>query len=193
MGEEEGMVVHVESQGQAVDLESPSEKVQMGQERFAGVEAGAGVVAGGVIQQIEQDLFVRGLGQERMGCRIVLPQGAVVTGLPASDGLGRGFARGVGSQAFLDRPATDAGAVGLEVEPTVQFAGGGAVGGRWFGGEKLGQQSCDFLGPNRMMITPGRSGRPGLGQALGTGAQVLAVKFVEPRPRQTQLASYLPR
>ena len=46
---EEGMVVHVEGQGQAVGLESAGEEIEVRQESFAGIEAGAGVVAGGVV------------------------------------------------------------------------------------------------------------------------------------------------
>ena len=88
VGVEEGVVVHVEGQGQAVGLEDAGEEVEVGQEGFAGVEAGAGVVAGGVVQQVEQDLFVGVAGQPGVGAGVVLPEGAVVAGLPAFDGFG---------------------------------------------------------------------------------------------------------
>jgi len=111
----------------------------MGQEGFPVVEARPGVVAGGIIQQIEQDLFVRVGGQPGMGTGIVLPKCAVVAGLPTFDGLGRGFEAGVWSQIVFDSPASDTGTIGFEVEATVEFAGGGTIGGGWFGGKEFGQ------------------------------------------------------
>jgi len=123
VGEEEGVVVHVESQGQAIGLESSGEEVEVGQERLGGIESGAGVVTGGVVQQVEQDLFVGVCRQPGVGAGVVLPEGAPVADLPAFDGLGRLFVAGVGSQLVLDRPAADAGPVGVEVEATEQFTG----------------------------------------------------------------------
>ena len=88
VGVEEGVVVHVEGQGQAVGLEDAGEEIEVGQEGFAGVEAGAGVVAGGVVEDFQQDLLVGAAGQPGVGTGIVLPEGALVAGLPAFDGLG---------------------------------------------------------------------------------------------------------
>ena len=42
VGIEEGVVVHIEGQGQAVGLEGAGEEIEVGEEGFAGVEAGAG-------------------------------------------------------------------------------------------------------------------------------------------------------
>ena len=86
----------------------------------------------------------------------------------------------------LKRPAADTGAVGLEVEPTEQFAGRGAGRGGRFGGKQLGEQGTDWGGPSRMMIAAGTARRPDLGLALGTGAQVVAVKLVEVGTGQAQ-------
>ena len=55
---EEGVVVHVERQRQAVGLKASGQEIEVGQERLAGIEAGARVVAGGVVQKVEQHLFV---------------------------------------------------------------------------------------------------------------------------------------
>ena len=52
MGVEEGVVVNVEGQRQAMDLEDPREEVKMSQERFSGVEVRASVKARGVIQEV---------------------------------------------------------------------------------------------------------------------------------------------
>ena len=179
VGVEEGMVVHVERQGQAVGLENAGQEVQMGQERFAGVETGAGVVAGGVVQKVEQALFGRGAGEEGVRGGVVLPEGALIAGLPALDGFGGGFVTGVGSEFVFEGPAADAGAVRLEVEAAMEFAGGGAVGGGRSGGEEFGQECANLGGPVRMMVAAGSLGCPGVGVALGAGAQVVGAQLVE--------------
>lgn len=108
------------------------------------VEARPGVVAGGVIQDVEQDLFVGVAWQPRVGAGVVLPQGATVAGLPAFNGFGGGFEASVRGQMVLEGPASHAGPVGFEIQAAVKFAGGGAVGGRRFGGEQFGQQGDHF-------------------------------------------------
>ena len=63
VGVEEGVVVHIEGQGQAVGLEDAGEEVEVGQQGFGGVEACAGVEAGGVVEDFQQDLLVGAAGQ----------------------------------------------------------------------------------------------------------------------------------
>jgi hypothetical protein len=104
----------------------------MGQERFPGIKACAGVVAGGVIQNLEQNLFVGLPRQPGMGGGVVLPERAVVAGLPAFDGFACWFVARVGVELVGDGPTADAGAVGFEVEAAQEFAGDGAVGGGGF-------------------------------------------------------------
>jgi len=158
VGEEEGVVVHVEDQGQAVGLEGAGQEVEVGQEGFTFVEAGTGVVARGVVEEVEQGLFGGVAREPGVGAGVVLPEGAEVAGLPAFDGFGRGLVAGVGGELVFDGPAADAGAVGLEVEAAVEFAGGGAVGGRGLGGEEFGEQGGDGVGPGRVVITAGAAG-----------------------------------
>ena len=61
-----------------------------------------------------------------------MPESTQITGLPAFDGFGCGFVAGVGGEIVLDGPAANAGAVGFKIQSPVEFAGAGAVGGRWF-------------------------------------------------------------
>jgi len=178
VGVEEGVEVHVEGQGQAVGLEDAGEEVEVGQEGFAWVKPCAGVEAGGIVEDFQQDLFVGTAGQPGVRGGIVLPEGTVIAGLPACDGFGRGLVAGVGGQLMGDGPAADAGAVGFEVEPAMGFTGGGAVGGRGLGGEQFGDQGSDFSGPCWLVIPAGPTGRPGLGVALGAGAQVVRAQLV---------------
>lgn len=155
---EEGVVVHIEGQRQAVGLEDAGEEFEVGEEGFCGIEACAGVEAGGVVEDFQEDLFVRAAVEEGVGSGVVLPEGAVVAGLPAFDGFALGFVAGVGVELVFDGPAADAGAVGFEMETAVEFAGDGAVGGGWFGGQKFGGQSYRFQGPVGMMISAGETG-----------------------------------
>ena len=83
VGVEEGVEVHIEGQGQAVGLEGAGKKVEMGGEGFGGVEAGAGIEAGGVVQDFQQDLLVRNVRQPGVGCGVVLARGRRSRG-PAS-------------------------------------------------------------------------------------------------------------
>ena len=160
-------------------MEDAGEEVKVGQESFTGVEACAGVEAGGVVEDVQQDLLIGAAGQPGVGAGVVLPEGTVVAGLPAFDRFGGGFVAGVGGELMFDGPTTDAGAVGVEIEAAVEFTGGGAVGGRWFGGEQFGEQGGDFDRPFRVMIATGETGRPDFGVALSAGEQVVGTQLVE--------------
>ena len=186
VGVKEGVVIHVEGQRQAVRLESAGEEVEVSQEGFTGVKPGADVEAGGVVEQIQQALFVGRAGQEGVGRGVVLPERTVVAGLPAFDGFGRGFEAGVGGQLVGDGPAADAGPIRFEVAAAVQFAGDARVGTRRLGGEKFGDQGGDFGGPVALVIAAGATGRPGVGVAVGARLEVVAVEFVEAGAGQAQ-------
>lgn len=185
-GVEEGVEVHVEGQGQAVGLEGAGQEVEVGEEGFGGIEAGAGVEACGVVEDFEENLLVGSAGQEGVRGGVVLPEGAVVAGLPALDGFGRGFVAGVGGELVFAGPAADAGAVGFEVEAAVEFAGDGAVGAGGFGGEEFGGEGDGCLRPFGMMIAAGETRRPGIRAALRAGAEVFGVEFVEAGTGQAQ-------
>lgn len=73
----------------------------------------------------------------------------------------------VGYRFVFRSPAADAGAVGLEVQAAVEFAGDGAVGTGRSDGEKSGGQSDGLGGPPGLMCATG----PAVCQASG-GAQV---------------------
>ena len=186
MGVKEGVEIHAEGQWQAVGLEGAGKEVQMGQKGFAWVEAGAGVVTGGVVQNIEQGLFVGLAGQPSRWAGVVLPEGTQIAGLPASDRFGRGFVAGVGSQFVFEGPASDTGAVGFEVEAAVKFAGTRAVGGGRFGSGEFFKPGQNLRRPSGMMIASGNTGRPNRRLTFCAGTEAWAVKLVEVRPGQTQ-------
>jgi hypothetical protein len=47
--------------------EEAGEELKVGQEGFAWVEAGPSIEAGGILEDVEQDLFVSGVGEPGMG------------------------------------------------------------------------------------------------------------------------------
>lgn len=160
VGIKEGVVADIERQRQAMGLKDAGEEIEMGQQAFSVIEARASVQACGIVKNIQEDLFVGAIGQPGMRRGVVLPQGAVITGLPAFDGFGRDFETCVWSQVIFNGRSANTGAVGFEVEAAEQFAGDSIVGARWFGREQFGDQGGDFDGPLRMMIAAGESGRP---------------------------------
>ena len=87
---------------------------------------------------------------------------------------------------MFDGPAADTGAVGFEIEAAVEFAGGGTVGGRRFGGQELGQEGGHWVSPSGVMVAAGKAWGPRSGLALGTGFKVIGVEFVEARASQPQ-------
>ena len=176
---EEGVVVHIEGQREAVRLKGAGEEVEVGQQGFSGVEACAGVEARGIVEDFQEDLFIRTARQPGVRRGVILPERPVITGLPTFDGFGRSFVTGVGSEFVFDGPAADTGAVGFKLEAAMEFAGDGTVGARWLGGEEFGGQRDGFGGPVRVMIATGASGRPRLGAALSTGEQVVGAQLVE--------------
>ena len=179
VGVKEGVIVDVEGQGQAIGLKDAGEEVEVSQQSFGWVEARARIETRGIVENVQEDLFVGAVGQPRVWSGVVLPECAVVAGLPAFDGFGGAFEASVWGQVILDGPAPDAGAVGLELEATEKFAGDGTVGARRFGGEEFGDEGGDVRGPVWMMISAGKSGRPSVGLATGAGPEVSGVQFVE--------------
>lgn len=58
VGKEEGMIIDIESQREAVGFKNAREEVEVSQEIFRAVQARTDIIAGGIIQQIQEDLFV---------------------------------------------------------------------------------------------------------------------------------------
>ena len=78
VGVEEGVVVDIQNQRQAVGLEGAGQEVQVGQECFACIEAATGVVAGGVVQNVKEGLLSGIIGQPGMRTDVVLPKGTLL-------------------------------------------------------------------------------------------------------------------
>lgn len=187
---EEGMVVHLEGEREAVGEEDAGEEIEGREEVLGGVKTGAGVPACGVIEDVEEDLLLRLVRQPSVGSGIVLPERAEVAGLPAADGLAGLFVTGVRGEVVSESPAADAGAVGLESEAAQEFAGDGAVGGARRGGEQAGGEGGDLRGPVRMMIAARSARFPLLRGASRARPQVIGAKLVEATEADAQLGCY---
>ena len=116
----------------------------------------------------------------------VLPERTIVANWPAFDGFEGLFVAGVRSELGCAGPAADAGTVSCAVEATVAFTGGGAGGGGRFGGQELGAQGGNFRRPSGVVGTAGAPGRPGLGVALGAGAQIVGAPLIDAAQAQAQ-------
>ncbi len=127
-----------------------------------------------------------GTGGSAAQNRAFFSQGQLAGRVRGHAELGSLFVAGVGGQSVLDGPAAHAGAVGLETQAAVKFAGGGAIGGGRLGGQQLGEQGGDWGGPVRMVIAAGTTRRPGIGLPVGASVEVVAVEFVEVSPPQAQ-------
>ena len=155
VSEEKGMVIDVECQRQAVSSEDLREKIEMSQKVFGAIEPCTKVVAGGIIKDIEEHLFIGLARQPTMRGGIVLPEGAQVAGLPALDCFGLVLEASIGCELVLESPTTNAGPVGFEVEAAKQFAGGGAIGGGWLRRKELLEQLGDLGWPVWPVIAAG--------------------------------------
>ena len=189
VGEKERMVIDVESQREAVREECAGEKIEMGGEIFGGVNAGAGVQARGVVDDVQKRLFVRVAGEPGVRSGVVLPQRTEVADLPATNRFGGLFVTGVRREFAGESPAADAGAIGFEGEAAEQFAGDGAVGGARGGRKKTCGESDGVRRPVRLMIAAGSSWLPSLGAALGAGAEVVGAELVDAGQAQAEFRS----
>ena len=180
MGEKEGVVIDVKGEREAVGEEDAGEKIEVSQERFTWVKPGPSIEACGIVEDVEEGLFLKLAGQPCVRRGVVLPKRAEIAGLPAADGPGGLFIAGVRGKVVGDGPAADTGAVGLESEPAQQLAGGGAVGGARRGGQQAGGESDGLRRPVWMMIATRSAGQPGIRLPASAGAQIPGAQLVNP-------------
>ena len=86
---------------------------------------------------------------------------------------------GIGSEIIFQSPTADGSAVEFEIVAAQDFGSRKAVGKRWTGREKFFQEGDDEGRPGFAMITAGRFGRPGSGEASGGGSQIAMTQTVE--------------
>ena len=180
VSEKEGVIIDVEGERESVDEEDAGEEIEVGEEGLGRVKTCASVEAGGVVEDVEEGLFLKLAGEPGVRRGVVLPKRAEVAGLPAADGLGGFFVAGVRGEAVSDGPAADTGAVGLEVETAQELAGDGAVGGAGRGGKQAGGERDGLWRPVWMMIAARSARLPGVRRTESTGAQIRGAKLVNP-------------
>ena len=184
-GEKEAVAVHVEGEREAVGEEGAREEVEVGEEVFGGIDAGADAAAAAVVEHVEQGQ-VRALGPPAVRGGVELPERADFRALPAAD-AGLGLARRLGGgEALGDGETADRGGIELEVEAAFELAGGKAV-ARWRSrAEELAQERFDSLRPRRAMVATGGARSPGPAAVRGAGAEVIGVDLVKPGAANTE-------
>ena len=100
--------------------------------------------AGGLVEDVEEGLFLPEAGEPGVRRGLVWPERAEVAGLPAADGLGGSFIAGVWGEAVGESPAADTGAIRLESQAAAQLAGDGTGGGARQGGEQARRRAGEW-------------------------------------------------
>ena len=178
-GKEEGMIVDVEGEREAVGAEGAGEEVEMGVEVFAFVEAGTRDDSAVVVDDFEEGRLALLAVEPAVGRSVILPELADVLDLPAADRAGRFFAQAERREAFPQSPATHRGAVDGEVMAAQRFGSGEAVGTRRRGREELAQGGGHGLRQRRAMVAARRGRAPGWRAAFGTGGEIGGVDLAE--------------
>lgn len=187
MGEEEGVVIDVEREGQAAAGEGAGEEIEMGQEGLALVEPRQGQEPAVVVDDLKERQGLVTLGKPAVGRGIVLPELADLLHLPAAHGRRAGLELGVGSEALGQGPAPHGGAIELEREATFHFGSREAVGGGWAGAEQLAEDDEHLVRPGGAPVPAGMAWRKGALPPRGTGAQIVGIKNVEATAAQPEL------
>ncbi len=90
VGEEEAVIIDIETEGQTVGLEDAAEEVHVGEESFTWVKTGAEDDAAVIVEDVEQTGLPVLIGEPVVGRSIVLPELADLLSLPAPDGFALG-------------------------------------------------------------------------------------------------------
>ena len=193
MGEEEGVVIDIEGQGQAAGGKGAGEEVEMSQERLARVEPRKGHDAAVVVNDFKQVQRLAPLAEPAVRRSIVLPQLADLLDLPAPHRFAWLLVFSVRGEPLPQSPAADAGAINLEVMATMRLRGREAVGGRRARLQQLAQEIADFLRPAWMVIATRAAWLPGSVAALNAGAEVIGVENIKAAAAQIEFGENICR
>lgn len=177
VSEKEGVIIDVKGQRKTVGEKGGGQEIQVRQKRFGRIKAGC-IEPGGVVENIEQDLFFRAAGEEGMRGGIVLPKCAEIADLPAADRLWLALETGIWSELLSDGPTADTGPVGPETKTAKQFAGNGAVGRARRGREQPSRQSRSLRRPGRMMNAARNTRSPRMRAPQSASAEKGSAKFI---------------
>ena len=94
-------------------------------------------------------------------------------------------------ELIFDGPATDLGAVEIEVTETQDFTGSEAVVGGRGGAETFAQEGEDVVGPDGSVIAAGGAGRPEVLLVMSASGEVIGVELVEAAAGEVEFAGGL--
>ena len=151
-GEEEGMVIDIESQRQTVLDEAGRQEVKMGRQVFTFIDASPGDQAAMVIKESQKRRLALLAREPAMGRRVVLPELADRLNLPAAHWARRIFTRADGSQTLAQSPSANRGAMQGEVMPAEHFGGRKAIRAGRDGTQKLTQRGDDGIGKGLALV-----------------------------------------
>ena len=189
MGEEEGVVVDVEGERQALSEEGAGEEAEMRQERFARIEPHQWQQAAVVVDESEQGRLCRQGGEPAVGGGVVLPELADLLDLPAADRLSGLLVAGIGREVLGERPAADGGAVEFERVAAMDFGSGKAAGRGRGGAEELAQQSADGGRPLLALVAAGEPRLPLALAAPGASGEMTGTEHIEAAAADAEFGS----
>ena len=181
VGEKERVIIDVKSQRQTVREKSRGEEIQMSGQRLGAVKTSASIEACGIVENVEEHLFVLAAWKESVRRRIVLPKRAEITDLPAANWFCGCFKTRVRSEVVSDGPTANRGAVRREIEPSREFAGDGAVRRPGRRTQQSRSQSHRIVGPSRAVIAARKPRLPKVRRTRSASAEVVRAELIDPR------------
>ena len=124
---EEGRLVHVYLEREAVPRESPVKQVQIRGNVLAAVQPAADLHATAVVNHVDEAERRVAPSEEVVRRRVELPELSDALALPAPYVRGRPRPRGFGIHPVLERPVPDLGAIHDEAELPLRLAGGEGI------------------------------------------------------------------
>jgi len=187
MSEEQAVEIHIEFQRQTVLLECGGQEIKVGQEQFAFINFGTGEKPAAIVEHVEHGKGLGAAGEPAVGRGVQLPEFTDVAALPAPDRSGGTVVGLWVSQVMLYGPTSDLSAVDSELAFAERLAGGKAVGSWRFAAQPFAQQRLHLRRPVGSMIASRCFRRPHGLLMVGTGLEVIAVKFVEAAAGEAEL------
>ena len=193
LGEKDTMIIDIKLQRAAIGLESGGQKIKVGEQPFPVIDFGTHEHAAAIIEHIEHGKIQNTGGEPVMRRSIQLPEFADLGALPAPHWRMRLVHRGGVSQAVLQGPMADLGAVQLKGMQAQSFGGRKAVRAGGCAGQPFFKEVGDGHGPGGGMVTARSAWGPQGFRGLRDRAEASRGERIETAARQPQLFSGLGR
>ena len=159
-GEKHGVIIDINLEWAAMEQESGGEEIEVGEEKFPGIELGANEQTAAIVEHVEHGKVQRRWGKPTMRGSIQLPQFADLGALPAAHGSKRAFGWSGMGEAIFKRPVADLGAIQLEGLQAQGFGSNEAVRARRGASQPFFEEVNDRFRPGDGMVAAGGSRDP---------------------------------